>query len=682
MQTISNESIKRYAPSKMRKQFFVLLTGLLGFLNGNTQQLIEVDPVAISPGALWEKGFQSRLNKLLYQEDYKVNFGDANSDPDAGKRAWPLFLPELYKARHDSARVNQLIATTGEALFQSKWAGSFFKPFTLPGYTMYYFQYKHLLPASQRAHTRKHLNDKGWEYLQRVDGYMDPIYLPPNFPQGTEFNSENFNWMARMGGYLFAEEYEDAEKMQYFGGYIRNWVRALYNAGRVEWNSNNYWGHTFNPLLSLHSNAKDADIRKMARAGLDWMVTEAALHYLDGFFAAGDVRAKPGAYKPFAGSVWGYNYLYFTDSLNKPSYKEDFTGKDLKDFIGMTPYSTYRPAQVLIDIAQRKFKLPLEIHSAKPFYHLDNDDYADWKGNTSRSARFEFETIYMNTNYTLVSLASKRPDGRLGTFSEESLWRLSVKGSDNGAIQVIGNSGEMTTMAGRWPYEEIAQFRNVMIRTVTKTDNIWVAMPEGVKVEYSGNRVFANMGNGVYTAYIPCNSKGISNGMFTYDSHYRLYTWKFNKTDTGALALEVGTVGEFGSYKKFKEAITLRSSFTKTVNGLLSYKAANGNVIDVKYMPLATYELHIPLAKDNPPFLKGTKTITAAGVLPKVWANGKLVDYEKWNSYEVDFGDNIVFQKWGSGSMILQSATNGLKVVVDPATAKISYFKFTPVLRK
>ncbi|MBC8033014.1 MAG: hypothetical protein H7Y03_02645, partial [Chitinophagaceae bacterium] len=106
------------------------------------------------------------------------------------------------------------------------------------------------------------------------------------------------------------------------------------------------------------------------------------------------------------------------------------------------------------------------------------------------------------------------------------------------------------------------------------------------------------------------------------------------------------------------------------------------NVIDVKYMPLATYELHIPLAKDNPPFPKGTKTITAAGVLPEVWANGKLIDYEEWNSYEVDQGDNIVFQKWGSGSITLQSATNGLKIVVDPATAKISYFKFTPALRK
>lgn len=268
-----------------------------------SQETAPVSPDSVGPGMKWEIGFKQRLHKFLYNKQYQTNLADANSDSDAGKRVWPPFLAELYKAKDEPRKVNQLIQSTGENLLQSKWAGSFYKPFSMPGYSMYYFQYKDRLPYSQLEHTRRHLyNGNGWEYLTRTDGYMDPIYLPPAYPYGTEFNSENFNWMARMSGYLFAHEYSDTVKITYFDRYIKNWIRALYNVGRVEWNSNNYWGHTFNPLLSLHTNARDPEVKKMAKAGLDWMVAEAAIHYLDGFFAAGDVRAKSSAYKPFAGS--------------------------------------------------------------------------------------------------------------------------------------------------------------------------------------------------------------------------------------------------------------------------------------------------------------------------------------------------------------------------------------------
>jgi len=50
------------------------------------------------------------------------------------------------------------------------------------------------LPENQKGEVKKQVNDKGWEYLMRKDGYMDPIYLPPSYPNGTELNSENFNW--------------------------------------------------------------------------------------------------------------------------------------------------------------------------------------------------------------------------------------------------------------------------------------------------------------------------------------------------------------------------------------------------------------------------------------------------------------------------------------------------------
>lgn len=653
----------------------MLCTFFAGLMSAASAQDLAatIDPLSAVPDASWEVGYQQRIHNLVNSQRFIVDLKDANNDPDAGKRQWPMLLAHMYKVRDHGDSIAYLINTTGSDLMRSKWAGSFYKPFTLPGYTQYYFQYKDLLPSDQLNHARKHLYDTAWSFLMRTDGHMDPIYLPPSFPDGTEFNSENFNWMARMGGYLFAHEFQDKAKIKFFDQYMKNWIRALYNVGRVEWNSNNYWAHTFNPLLVLYDNAEDVEMKKRAKAGLDWMVTEAALHYLDGFFAAGDVRAKSTAYKPFSGSVWGYNYLYFTDALNHPTYTDDFSSKDVKDFVGIAPYSTYRPPQVVIDIAQRKFTLPVEIRSAKPFYHLDNKNYADWKGSTIDSKRFEFETIFMDENYTLVSLASNRPDGRLGTFSEESLWRLAVKGSNNGALQIFGNAGEMATMAGRWPLEEIAQYRNVMVRLITQTDNLWIAAPKEMAFEQVDGNLFIDLGNGVYAALKSVNCINIKTQPFEHDASYQQVVWSFDKNKLGALSLEVGTEKQFGTYLNFKNEVHAKTKFSEAKSNEVEYVSASGNTMRMHYQAPTTYQLHIPLAKDNLPYKKGTKSLYPAGVVPLLWQDGKKVEYEKWNSYEVSVGEKIIDQKWGGGMLQLHSRDHDLEIIVDPADARVAY---------
>jgi hypothetical protein len=82
------------------------------------------------------------------------------------------------------------------------------------------------------------------------------------------------------------------------------------------------------------------------------------------------------------------------------------------------------------------------------------------------------------------------------------------------------------------------------------------------------------------------------------------------------------------------------------------------------------------MARDNPPYSKGAQLIYPAGVPPKAWGNGKLIRYEKWNAYEVVFGAPIVHQQWGSGELNLQAGGKGLKIKVDPRTAKVSYYSF------
>ena len=213
-----------------------------------------------------------------------------------GKRDWPALLAELSKARGDTARQQELIRNEGAVLLASRWAGSFYKPFTAPGYTLYYSQYKDVLPADQLERIRNMVRHDGWSYLMRVDHRMDPLY------RRTEFNSENFNWMARMAGVFWSHEFDDREKQRYFDSYLDNLVRALYAAGRVEWNSSLSWGDMFQAALVLYESAHDTKVKDQARAILDWMTVEAALHYFDGRQSGPEVRAAAAAYRAFAGS--------------------------------------------------------------------------------------------------------------------------------------------------------------------------------------------------------------------------------------------------------------------------------------------------------------------------------------------------------------------------------------------
>src|SRR5260370_24555058 len=77
-------------------------------------------------------------------------------------------------------------------------------------------------------------------------------------------------------------------------------------------------------------------------------------------------------------------------------------------------------------------------------------------------------------------------------FLEESMWRLAVKGG-----QIFGNAGTNDTMAGRCPYEEIAQYANVMLRAVKGTEGMWVAGPREMKVEIADGAMEVRLGDGL-----------------------------------------------------------------------------------------------------------------------------------------------------------------------------------------
>ncbi len=553
------------------------------------------------PGADWEAGYQARLRHLIGTRNWPV--GNGTSDADAGKRDWPALLAELWKVRHDPTQRDRLIHEDGARLLASRCAGSFYKPFTAPGYTLYYREYAPFLPPEQRSLILE-TAAKSWEFLTRSDHHIDPIY------NETEFNSEKFNWMARMAGVCWAHTLGDRERIPYFDDYLRNLVRSLYSAGRVEWNSNIYWGYTFQAALVLHECTDDPAIRRQAQDILDWMVFEAALHYFDGFQVGPDVRAKEVSYKPFVGPVWPYTYLYFVDGDHHPSYSDEDAAAHMHvQETGYVPYCSYRPPNAAIAIAQRRFRTPVEIFSAKPWYGLDANNY------TGEQRRFEFETLFLERDYTLGSVATYRPDGAyndhgMRPFSEESVWGLGVRGNGSGAIQVFGNAGDFDTSAGRCPYEEVVQYANVLLRVVRGADRIWVAIPKTARTLVHGSRLFVDLNGDVFVAFSAEANSPVERKPWR-DASYWQFVWSYPKGRLGALAMEVGRRATDGSFEAFQQTVSKNSRLTSIAADSVEYRSVQRRRLRVKFQPLTTYTMH-----------DGT-VVSPAGTIPAVWRDGK-----------------------------------------------------------
>lgn len=635
------------------------------------------NPLLIAPVSQeYEDSYQSRISVAAGARDWDCN-STSRGDADNGKRYWSLLLAQLYNASDNSSDLESLIENEGHSGLFSTYQNeiSLYKPFSAPGLCMYFLGYYELLPTDQKKKVEQMWNSEGREYTSRSDHQMDPIY------DLTEYNSENFHWMSRMGGYLLSHKFNDRTDvhglpaMEYYDEWMKNLTRATYNTGRVEWGSDIYSAYCLNPALVTYEYADDVQTRIRARAILDWMVFELAYRHIDGFQSGPGTRQKGGEMKPFYGESWGWEWLYFSDNSYHPSFSTSAAGDNLANqMIGFMLHGTYRPPQAAVDIAQRNFQTPVEMHNAKPYIHADNENYNDWRGETDKTRRWEFETMWIEKDYTLGSVASYRPAARaqLGgnqtPFVEQGLWRLAIRGTDNGALRLVGSAGDQTGGTywnARYPYEEIGQYRNVMMRLIKapSLNDLYIISPQEITFTTENGGSFAQAPNGVYIAVVPYNGSAPTSDDL--NTEFKRYKWEFPEGELGGLVMEVGTEEEYGSYDNFKDAIQENMS---TLEAETEHKIAytstssHGGTIAMEYQGPTTYTSTV-----------FDIDITPAGNLPKVWGDGQLFDYSEWQSYNVIYGEQILNQNWGSGALTATAGGKGVQIVVDPVTAVVTY---------
>ena len=272
-------------------------------------------------------------------------------------------------------------------------------------------------------------------------------------------------------------------------------------------------------------------------------------------------------------------------------------------------------------------------------------------------------------------MAGGRPDGNLGTFSEQAQWEIGVKGTLNGAKQISGKPNYGSGLAGRCPYHEIGQFRNMMAHLVKlpSSNQFYILIPDAMSqlassglgswFEWENQNLYLDLGNEVYMA---CKLNNATAHAVTTSSQSEV-RWTFPDGELGALLLEMGTKAEFASFDNFKIASKLKNITVPAAN-TVEYSGVSGQTLKMEYTAPGSF-----LMDNNTNDTPATNPLTPAGNYPKVWGNGTYVDYQTWDSYRTVFGQAIVNQVWGDAKMVLNVGSEEATIKIDKATANVNY---------
>ena len=375
--------------------------------------------------------------------------------------------------------------------------------------------------------------------------------------------------MREVAVYLMAEETGNEETRLLYKKKLQRYVGALYNIGMGEWDSENYLGHTFAPYVNLYDFAKDPEVKKLAKAALDWISAAAAVKYYRGGWGGPNKRDYGGSNVVFASSAARTFSLYFGDTTI-PNPKPE------SDTIHLIT-STYRPPLAVVALARKQFDRPVELLSTKPVYE-------NWKPGNDEKPGY-WETTFFGQTYQMGSLVGTFADGDVAPF------KLMAYNSDRGVDYFVANSGGNMVRPGKKPGDQIGQYRNLLIWLRPADDKpFFFQLPRSAKAEIENDIWFFQLEK-TWLALRPINLSDRATVPITKKKLVKVYSQEqtFKVTTVGnsyaGFALEVGEDNSHGSYTDFKQSVIKKSKLDlkDLASGKVKLKGMNGNSIQLKY---------------------------------------------------------------------------------------------------
>ncbi len=556
-------------------------------------KLAEVEPELRNP---WtpelEAEFQQRAATIIRDFANPTSYGNGYGENEKG--AYPRAMLDFLAGNRKQALAFLQSEDPQAQKHQHTEGIDYYYSFTLKGQIRKYFLFGQFLNPAYKQ--RMFLGAKKWTE-QDPNGRPHPIYGNGD-GTGRDWdisrrggwvdsrNTDNLRAMRETSVYLMAQETGNEETRQVYKQKIQRYVWALYQIGMGEWDSEAYMSHTFAPYLNLYDFAKDPEVKKLAKAALDWMSAAAALKYYRGGWGGPVKRDYGGGNVVFGSSAARTFWLYFGDAT-LPNPKPELDSLHLIT-------STYRPPQAVIALARKQFDRPVEILATKPLYE-------NWKPDNDRQPGY-WETQFFGQTYQMGSVAGNFPDGDVAPF------KLMAYNSKRGVDYFVANTGGSWVRPGKNPGDQIGQDNNLLIwlRPATKTP-FFFQLPKTAKAEIEDGIWFFQLEK-TWLAIRPINLNYYIPVALTHQKYVQLYsqeqTYKAiakKGKEYAGFSLEVGEQESYGTYEEFKQSVQQKSQLDLSLlsQGTVKLQDATGKTLQLTYNQLALLPFLIRNGKER-----------------------------------------------------------------------------------
>jgi len=306
----------------------------------------------------WEAALRDRFDFIL-KDQFKHSAG-SNTYFENEKRTYGTLMAHVFSDEKRAAALKHLQGRDAQAGSWHKHTEGidYYACFTIKHQMRKYFYFGDLLEPGYR----KTMYDGAKTWTEK-DPNRRPHHSDEEGKQGwgpdarnswvDVRNTDNLQAMRIASVYLLAEETGNEQTRQLYKERLKEFIVALYYVGQGEWDSENYLGHGIAPLLNLYDFARDEEVKLLAKAGLDFMATSAALKYWRGAYN-GPTRRDYNHPYPFGGSAAFQAWLWFGDAPQRPEEFEPDTVHAIT--------SAYRPPAAVVHLAHKKLRPPPRNH--------------------------------------------------------------------------------------------------------------------------------------------------------------------------------------------------------------------------------------------------------------------------------------------------------------------------------
>lgn len=452
-------------------------------------------------------------------------------------------------------------------------------------------------------------------------------------------STENLFLMRVTSVYLMAEETGNQETTADYKTKILRYAATLYRVGIGEWDSENYLGHSIGPLLNLYDFAKDLEVKRAAKACLDFYFIAGAIKYYRGGFN-GPTKRDYNHAQPFGGSAANMLWLMYGGFDSQDKHWES-------DEVHLIT-SAYRAPLAAVAIANKQFNKPVEIYSSKPHYSATT-------GFDQESPPEYLETQFISDNYQMGSLAGGTRPGK----QDVNGFKIIAGTADDGGVVIQGIPGKDPNYVGSPQYQEgkvdgenrVAQYQNLAIWLARKGDANWTwVIPNSFKYSVREGVTFLR-GDKVFCALSPLGTsqlvldraaeqklEGKKGRKFA--NHFVLSAKGENRKFCG-VAIEMGDSARvsFGNFQS--RVLKAEIDRSKIESGIATYRSLDGKWLGFHW-------------NDQPHQLG-------------VWKNGQRHDFKEHAKFLYrTASEDLIHAGWGSGEIGVSTSRGKFHCQVKP----------------